>query len=121
MIINKIFDFVFDKFGSKPEYLWSRTPDCAVLRNTRNNKWFAIVMNVKNERLGINKCGSTKIINLKCDPIMISSMLKRKGFLPAYHMNKEHWIGIDLNNEELKFEEILNFICLSFEIVEKVR
>ena len=32
------------------------------------------------------------ILNLKCDPVLIASLRGTPGLLPAYHMNKEHWI-----------------------------
>ena len=116
---NKIFEFAEKNFESKPEYLWRKLPDTAVLRNNKNKKWYAIVMRVAKKKLGIDEIGDTQIINLKLDPIMIGSLINKEGFYPAYHMNKEYWVSINLNNKKLIDEEILSLIRLSFEIVDK--
>ena len=115
---NIIFEFAEKNFSSKPEYLWRKSPDTAVLRNNKNKKWYAIIMKVAKKKLGIDEIGDTQILNLKLDPIMISSLVNKEGFYPAYHMNKEHWISIDLNNKKLIDNEILSLIRLSFEIVD---
>ena len=116
---NKIFEFAEKNFESKPEYLWRKLPDTAVLRNNKNKKWYAIVMRVAKKKLGIDEIGDIQIINLKLDPIMIGSLINKEGFYPAYHMNKEYWVSINLNNKKLIDEEILSLIRLSFEIVDK--
>jgi len=116
---NIIFGFAEKNFGSKPEYLWRKSPDTAVLRNNKNKKWYAIIMKVAKKKLGIDKIGNTQILNLKLDPIMVSSLINEEGHYPAYHMNKEHWISIDLNNKKLIDDEVLSLIRLSFEIVDK--
>ena len=116
---NIIFEFAKKKFDSKPEYLWRKFPDVAILRNNKNKKWYAVIMKVAKRKLGIDEIGDTQIINLKLDPIMISSLISKEGFYPAYHMNKEHWVSIDLNNKKLIGDEVLSLIQLSFEIVNK--
>ena len=119
MNLNVIFGFAEKNFGSKPEDLWRKSPDTAVLRNNKNKKWYAIIMKVAKKKLGIDEIGNTQILNLKLDPIMISSLVNKEGHYPAYHMNKEHWINIDLNNKKLIDDEIISLIRLSFEIVDK--
>lgn len=119
MNFNIIFEFAEKNFGSKPEYLWRKFPDVAILRNHKNKKWYAVIMKVAKKKLGIDEVGDTKILNLKLAPIMISSLINKEGFYPAYHMNKEHWVSIDLNNKKLIDDEVLSLIQLSFEIVDK--
>lgn len=119
MNFNIIFEFSEKNFDSKPEYLWRKSPDTAVLRNNKNKKWYAIVMKVAKKKLGIDEVGNTQVLNLKLDPIMISSLINKEGFYPAYHMNKEHWVSIDLNSKKLIDNEVLSLIRLSFEIVDK--
>lgn len=31
----------------------------------------------------------TEVVNFKCNPILIGSLLAQLGILPAYHLNKE--------------------------------
>ncbi len=49
---------------------------------------------------------------------MIGSLRLSKGFLPAYHMNKEHWITILLDGS-VEREKIKQLIDLSYELTEK--
>ena len=72
--------------------------DTTVLRHEESGKWFGLVMNVKKQTLGINEDGYTDVINLKCDPD--ESFIIRElysAIIPAYHMNKRHWISVILN------------------------
>ncbi len=115
-----IFDFAEKKFGSKPEYLWKKYPNYAVLRSNNNKKWYAIIMDVPPEKLGLHGEKNIKILNLKCNPMIIGSLRERKGFLPAYHMNKEHWISIVVDDENISDGEILDLVTSSYNTVNKI-
>ena len=114
---EKIFEYAKKHFGSKPEYLWKSAPECCILRNKSNNKWYAILMNVEKEKLGLPGNEKVYILNVKCNPIMINSLITQKEFLPAYHMNKEHWISIIIESAEKN--QILDMLHGSFDIVNK--
>lgn len=116
---EEIFRYAKEKFNSSPEYLWKKDPKSAILRNSKNKKWFAIIMCVSKEKLGLKGSGEAEIINLKCDPILIGSLIQKDGFLPAYHMNKEYWIGIVINDNNVPDNELLDLINLSYELVNK--
>lgn len=61
--------------------------ETTVARHTRGGRWFAILM--RGER--------GYFVNLKCEPV--SAALLRgmfEGIRPGYHMNKNHWISVDL-------------------------
>ncbi len=94
---EKIFDYCKEKYGACPEYLWARYPDCAVLRNKDNKKWFAITMDVSKKTLGLIGDEKVGIINVKSDEIGREFLLRQKGFFPAYHMNKMSWITVLLD------------------------
>ena len=36
-------------------------------------------------------------MDVKCDPDMTNMIIQTYGFLPGYHMNKQHWITILLD------------------------
>lgn len=36
------------------------------------------------------------VMNAKLDPELITSIKNTKGFAPAYHMNKTHWVNIEI-------------------------
>ena len=73
-------------------------------------------MNVPKNKLGLNGTEEIDILVVKCYPEMIGSLRKSKGFLPAYHMNKEHWITIILDKTVDK-EKIKFLIDQSYELV----
>ena len=114
---EKIFEYAKKHFGSEPEYLWESTPDCCILRSKSNGKWYAVLMKVSKEKLGLTGNEKIYILNVKCDPIMIGSFTSQKGFLPAYHMNKEHWISIII--ESAKDSQIFDMLHGSFDLINK--
>ena len=59
-------------------------------------------------------------MNVKCSTIMIGSLLSTKGFLPAYHMNKNHWISIVLDNS-VPDDQITPLLELSYDSVAPKR
>ena len=112
---DKVFDYVKETFGTTPEYPWQKTPDTAVLRHSENKKWYAVVMDIPKRKLGIDSDEIADIINVKCDPILISSLLNNKGYFPAYHLNKTYWISV-LLDKTVDLEEIISLINLSYEL-----
>ena len=117
MTREEIFKYVEENYSTTPEYLWKNDDVTAVLRNKTSSKWFGILMKVSNKSLGISGEGTTDVINVKCGPIMSGSLRMQKGFLPAYHMNKENWVTVLIN--EVPEEQIIDLINLSYELTEK--
>lgn len=97
-----ILNYAFSTYGTEPEYPWESSPDNAVLRNTMSGKWYAIIMCVKRQILGLDSDGFVDVMNVKCDPILVGSLRMKNGFLPAYHMNKDKWISILLDGSVSK-------------------
>lgn len=94
---NEIFEYVKEKYNTKPEYLWKKYPNYDILRHNDNKKWYATIMNVLKEKLGLEEKEEIDIIDIKYYPEMIGNLRKEKGVLPAYHMNKEYWLSIVLD------------------------
>lgn len=42
------------------------------------------------------------ILNLKCDPNLAPILHDFRAIFPAYHMNKRHWISVDLSVKKFK-------------------
>lgn len=77
---EKIINYIKEKYDANPEYLWDDTPDAAIFRHKNNKKWFALIMNVKNE----------EYINVKTNPDYSDLLRNTYDYIiPAYHMNKE--------------------------------
>ena len=118
VVREEIFQHVKQKFGTSPEYLWPKFPSYEVLRNASNSKWYAVVMTVEKRKLGLKGEESCEILNVKCDPIMIGSLLDGCEYLPGYHMNKSNWVSLRLDGN-LPREEVFDLIDLSYEMTQK--
>ena len=116
---KEIFEYVKKQYGTIPEYLWSSSPDSAVLRH-QNGKWYAVIMNVEKSKLGLNGDGTVEIIDVKCDPEMTGMIIQTYGFLPGYHMNKQHWITILLDGT-VGESKILDFLDMSYDLIDGLR
>ncbi len=110
---NRICNYIVNKYHNYPEFLWDKTPGCGVFRNNKNNKWYAIIMNIDQSKLE-NKKGEVEVINIKHDDV--DNLLKKKGIYKAYHMNKKEWVSIILNNT-LPDDEILSLIDVSYNLI----
>ncbi len=115
-----IFKYAKETFDTEPEYLWKKFPKYAVLRYKSNSKWYAVIMDIPKQKLGLSGEEKVDILVVKCDPIMIGSLLQNKGYLPAYHMNKDRWITILLNGLVPK-DEIFNLLTLSFDLIKNAK
>ncbi len=112
--------FAQEAFGVLPEYLWADSPGCFVLRHPITKKWFAVFMDVSGRRLGLESGEMVSIVNVKCDPLLIGSLLMEEGFFPAYHMNKSLWISI-LLDEKTGDKHIASLLEMSYEAVSLKR
>ena len=116
---EEIFEYVKKQYGTIPEYLWSSSPDSAVLRH-HNGKWYAVIMNVERSKLGLDGDDTVEIIDVKCDPEMTGMIIQTYGFLPGYHMNKRHWITILLDGT-VGESKILNFLDMSYDLIDGIQ
>ena len=116
---KEIFEYVKKQYGTIPEYLWSSSPDIAVLRH-QNGKWYAVIMNVERSKLGLDGDGTVEIIDVKCDPEMTGMIIQTYGFLTGYHMNKQHWITILLDGT-VGESKILDFLDMSYDLIDGLR
>lgn len=94
-------------YAAVGEQLFAGSPSIAVFRHQSNRKWFAVIMEIPREKLGLRGNESIPIVNLKCDPRLIGSFRMEQGIYPAYHMSKAHWLSVALDgtadDDKLKF------------------
>ena len=77
-------------------------------------------MRVLPEKLGLAGEEALDVMDIRCSTIMIGSLLSTKGFLPAYHMNKNHWISVVLDNS-VPDDQITPLLELSYDSVAPKR
>lgn len=114
---QEIFAYVKEKFDTEPDYPWFKYPDYVVFRHDGGGKWYGLIMNVPRIKLDLTGKRSVEILDLKCEAALNSALRGQQGILPAYHMNKEHWITIVLDSPFLK-EEIYNLINFSYDLTK---
>lgn len=120
MFREEILAYVKKEYGTEPEYPWQSSPRNLVLRHAsqpgaKKTKWYALIMDVKRDALGLKGEGLIEVIDVKCNPEMIGLLQTSKGYLPAYHMNKSKWITILLDGS-VPFDNIRQLIDESFHL-----
>ncbi len=108
-----VIQYIRNKYGSEPEYLWEKFPNNAVFREKTTGKWYAALLTVKNRKIGIDEDGTIEIIDLKANPDSIAALVDGKTYLAGYHMNKKHWYTICLDSS-VPIEEIYSRIDNSY-------
>lgn len=112
-----IFDYAKKVYESTPKYLWAKYPNYAVLRHSDNRKWYAIIMNVSKDKLGLDGTEEVDIIDVKCESGMIGSLRMTEGIVAGYHMNKGNWISVLLDGS-VDESMIYNLLDMSFELTK---
>lgn len=112
---NQILAYAQEKYGTEPDQPWPAYPENQVLRHRDSGKWFALLMTLPREKLGIPGQGRIPVINLKGDVFQIEALRNERGFYPAYHMNKTHWLSIALDGQ-VPLVELLSFLDMSWQL-----
>lgn len=115
MSSEDVFAWVQKEYGTIPDYPWN--DQNAVLRHKKSGKWYGVILKVQADKLGMGGKHLVDVLNVKCDPILIGSLREKPGIFPAYHMNKEHWISILLNESTAK-EEVIGLLAMSYDLTK---
>ena len=109
-----VYDYIKKKYKVSPEFPWRKYDGNAVFRHADNNKWFALIMDVQGDKVGVPEADYVDVINLKVDDMFFRDMIiQEEGIMPAYHMNKMHWITVRLDGT-VPEERIFDLISMSF-------
>lgn len=112
-------EYIRMQYGAQPEFLWARLPNAAALRHAASGKWFAAIMlEMPRKVIGLPGEGRADILNLKCDPLLVVSLVDGVRYLPAYHMNKQHWLSLVLDGA-IPEGELRSLIDLSYGLVSR--
>ena len=106
--------YIRNHYGTEPDHPWIKYPNYGVFRHGSNKKWFAVIMDVPKEKLGLPGEEALQVVNFKCDPILLGSLLGEKGFFPAYHMSKASWITAALDGS-VADDKMKMLLDMSFE------
>ena len=112
-----LLDYVKEKYGTIPEEPWEDN-NHATIKTSNSKKWYGIFMYLPYKTLGLDKSGKIDVLNVKLNPELIQSLIDKKHFFPAYHMNKKYWITILLDSDT-DVNLVKSLIDESFRLVEK--
>lgn len=112
-----LLNYVREKYGTIPEEPWEDN-NHATIKTSNSKKWYGIFMSIPYKTLGLDKSGKIDVLNVKLNPEVIQSLIDKKHFFPAYHMNKKHWISIVLDSD-VDLNLVKSLIDESFNLVEK--
>ncbi len=111
---NRIANKIIERYGIFPNYPWKKYPQYGVFKNPQNDKWFAIIMNIERNKIS-DQLGEVEILNVKLTKENILRLQNQKGFYKAYHMNKNNWLTIVLD-DTLSDEIILECVKESYSL-----
>ncbi len=109
--------YITETYGAQPEYLWEKTPDCFIFRRSDNKKWFAAVLTVKRDRLGLAGNAMEEIVDFRVDPAELAALIDNERYFAGYHMNKKHWATVILNGS-VPQDELFGRIDASYRIAK---
>ena len=118
---ENIINFALSLEGAMADKPFPEDFDTTVLRHTDTGKWFGIIMHISGNKVGLSPDIKVDVMNVKCKPEdTFTAREISSGILPAYHMNKKHWISILLNGTvERELTEAL--LENSYELTKKKR
>lgn len=123
------YKYLYDQTNRMDEYMslvygkcenpFAKYPHIGAYKESSNNKWYALINKVSyktlNKDLGEEE---VEIINLKIAKKELKNLLNKDGIYPAYHMNKDNWVSVVLN-DTLKDEELIMMINNSYDLVQE--
>ena len=112
---KEIIKYVKEKYNDDLEFLWQKFPGNAIWRNKTNNKWYGALLIISESKLEIESDRIIDIIDLRYQKDKIKEIIDNDKIFAGYHMNKDSWITIRLN-DSVKTEKIIDLIDNSYNI-----
>lgn len=110
-----IINYVKAKYDNDLEFLWKKSPKNAIWRNQNNRKWYGAVLVISKDKLKIESNEMVEILDLRYQKNDIKNIIDNYKIFPGYHMNKDNWITIILD-ERVELEEIYQLIDNSYQL-----
>ena len=115
---NDLIKYLQQEYICDIDYPWEKYPDYVVIRRRDNQKWFAGIFTITEHQVGLDTNEAIDVVNLKCEPDLISTLIRESGIYSAYHMNKQHWISVDIEGYE-DIEKLKMLVDMSYRLVGK--
>ena len=117
IMYEDVLRYVKERYNSTIVKPFKTNPDIKALV-TAKNKWYALFLDIEYNKLKKDSLvdSKVKIINLKHISSKISDITDNRNIFPAYHMNKNHWISVVLDNN-IDIEYVKELIEISYNLV----
>ena len=107
---NEVIRYCLELPNTFEDYPFPDDNISVTMKHRENKKWFALLMNVKGE----------EYLNIKTNPEYSELLRKTYDYIiPAYHMNKEHWNTIIINNYVVDNKLVKELIKQSYELTKR--
>lgn len=113
---KEIIEYIRKKYEDELEFLWEKYDNNAIWRNKKNNKWYGVILTIKEEKLKSGSDKEIEIIDLRYEKEKTEEFINNETIFPGYHMNKKSWITVKLDysvNTKTIFDLIDNSYNLS--------
>ena len=118
MDTQRLLRFVQSLDGARADKPFPQDETSVVFRHVDTRRWFGILFPVPKSYFGGGQ-GSELCLNVKCPPERAAMLCASyAGILPAYHMNKAHWITVRLDGS-VPDGEIEDLLLLSRELTAR--
>lgn len=118
VMAQRLIAHVRETYGDELEFLWEKFPDNAVWRRRDTGKWYAALLTVAGNKIGLNSPEKIEILDLRLEPETLAALIDNTHYFPGYHMNKKHWYTVCLDGS-VAFEELCERIDTSYRLAKK--
>ncbi len=115
---KELIAYAREKYGDELEFLWKQFPGNAVLRRKDTGKWYAALLVLAPEKLGLPAGDLVNILDVRTPPGEAETLADGRRYFPGYHMNKKHWLTILLDGQ-VPSREIFRHIDQSYTLAVK--
>lgn len=115
-LTKKLIMYVREKYGDELEFLWEKFPNCAVWRRQDTQKWYAVLMEISERKLGLDSDQLAEVLDLRGTEL--ENFLDGEKYFAGYHMNKKSWFTVRLDGS-VSFDEICTRLDESYKLATK--
>lgn len=117
MTREQLTELILERYSADQDSPFLKYPELVVFRHPNSRKWFALLMRIAKNKLGLDGDGMIDVLNVKCDPLLIGSLREEPGIFPAYHMSKANWITLAIDGGPPE-DQIAWLLDLSYELTD---
>lgn len=115
---KKVIKYIKSNYNDELEFLWKKSPNNAIVRRKDSAKWYAVFMTISKNKLGFASNKIVEILNLHLKPPKAEELIMTGKYFPAYHMNKNHWISV-LLDENTDYAELCKLVDESYTLAKR--